>query len=80
MPGLKAMFLDKGPDNNVRCKFICDRCKIELYVNSNVRLFYEIEKAHPDVAVMDLDLDAKIGEIETSRMISSQFDLPVIYV
>ncbi len=47
---------------------------------TNARLFSEIEKTHPDVVVMDLDLYAKIDGIETSRMIRSQFDVPVMYV
>ena len=42
--------------------------------------FLKIEKTHPDVVVIDLDLYAKIDGIETSRMIRSQFDVPVMYV
>ena len=80
MPGLKAMFLDKGSNGKTRCRFISDYCKIESYVYSNVRLLSEIEKTHPDVVVMDLDLYAKIDGIETSRRIRSQFHVPVIYV
>jgi len=80
MPGLKAMFLVKGPNKNIRCRFICDCCKIEAYVYSNERLFSEIEKTHPDVVVMALNLYSKIDGIETSRMIRSQFDVPVTYV
>ena len=80
MPGLRAMFLDEGPNENIRRRFICDCCKIESQVHSNTRLFSEIEKTHPDVVVMDLDLYAKIDGIETSRMIRSQFDVPVMYV
>jgi hypothetical protein len=80
MPGLKAMFLDEGHNKNIRCRFICDYCKVESNVHSNARLFSEIEKTHPVVVVMDLDLYAKIDGIETSRMIRSQFDVPVMYV
>ena len=80
MPGLKAMFLDKGPNENIRCRFICDSCKVESCVCTNARLFLEIEKTHPDVVVMDLDLYAKIDGIETSRRIRSQFGVPVMYV
>jgi CheY-like chemotaxis protein len=80
MPGLKAMFLDEGPNENIRCRFICDWCKVESNVCSNARLFLEIEKTHPDVVVMDLDLYAKIDGIETSKRIRSQFDIPVIYI
>jgi DNA-binding response OmpR family regulator len=80
MPGLRAMFLNKGPNGNIRCKFISDYCKVESNVYSNAKLFLEIEKAGPDVVVMDLDLYAKINGVETSRKIRSQFDVPVIYV
>jgi len=80
MPGLKAMFLDVGPDENIRCRFICDCCKIEFYVYSNARLFSKIEETRPDVVVMDLNLYAKIDGIETSRKIRTQFDVPVMYV
>jgi len=69
MPGLKAMFLDEGPNNKIRCGFICDCCEVESNVYSNARLFSEIEKTHPYVIVMDLDLYAKIDGIETSRKI-----------
>jgi len=80
MPGLSAMFLDEGPNENVRCRFICDCCRIESYVCSNARLFSEIKKTHPDVVVMDLDLYEKIDGIETSMQIRSRFDVPVMYV
>ena len=80
MPGLSVMFLDVGPNKNIRCRFICDCFKIESHVYSNAKLFSEIEKTNPDVVVMDLDLHARIDGIETSRLIRSQFDVPVIYV
>jgi len=80
MTGLRAMFLDEGPNKNIRCKFICNCCKIESYMYSNTRLFAEIEKTHPYVVVIDLDLYARIDGIETSRIIRSQFGVPVIYV
>jgi len=79
MPGLKAMFLDEGSNEDIRCRFICDWCKVESCVYSNARLFSEIEKTHPDVVVIDLNLYAKIDGIETSRMIRSRFDVPVMY-
>ena len=80
MPGLKAMFLDEGPNKNIRCRFICDCCRIESHVYSNARLFSEIEKTDPDVVVMDLDLYEKIDGIETSRQIRSLFGVPVVCV
>ena len=80
MPGLRAMFLDDGPENNIRCRFICDCCRVESYVYSNARLFAEIERTHPDVVVMDLDLYARIDGIETSKKIRTQFGVSVVYV
>jgi CheY-like chemotaxis protein len=80
MPGLRAMFLDKGSNGIIRCRFISYCCKVESYVHSNARLFSEIEKTHPDVVVMSLNLYAKIDGIETLRRIRSQFDVPVWYV
>jgi len=80
MPGLRAMFLDIGKKQSIRCRFICDWCRIESYVHSNARLFSEIEKTHPDDVVMSLNLYAKIDGIETARMIRSQFDVPDMYV
>ena len=44
------------------------------------KLLLEIEKVKPDVVVMDLGLYVKIDGIETSRMIRSRFDVPVMYV
>ena len=80
MPGLRAIFLDRGTNGHIRCRFIFDWHKVEFDVHSNTRLFSEIEKTHPDVVVMDLDLYAKIEGIETSRKIRYQFDIPVMYV
>ena len=80
MPGLKAIFLDIGKKQSIRCRFISYCCKVESYVHSTARLFSEIEKTHPDVVVIDLNLYAKIDGIETSRRIRSQFDIPVMYV
>jgi len=79
MLGLKVVFLDEGNNENIRCRFVCDCCKIESYVCSYSRLFSEIEKTHPDVVVMDLNFYAKIDGIETSRKIRSKFDVPVMY-
>ena len=75
MPGLRAIFLDKGTNGNIRCRFICDCCKVESYVHSNIRLFSEIEKTHPDVVVIDLDLYDRIGGIDTLNMIRDRLDV-----
>jgi CheY-like chemotaxis protein len=80
MLGLKALFLDVGHNGNIRCRFFCDWYKIDSYFHSNARLFLEIERTHPDVVLMDLDLYSRIDGVETSRRIRSQFDVPVMYV
>ena len=49
-------------------------------MSSKEKLLLEIEKVKPDVVLMDLGLYEKIDGIETSRMIRSRFDIPVIYV
>jgi chemotaxis response regulator CheB len=53
---------------------------MDSYVSSKENLLLEIEKIKPDVVVIDLDLYAKIDGIETSLMIRSRFDVPVMYV
>jgi CheY-like chemotaxis protein len=80
MVGLTMMFFEKGPENNIRCRVISGWFKRDSYVSSTEKLFVEIEKNKPDVVVIDLDLYAKIDGIETSRMIRSRFDVPVLYV
>ena len=49
-------------------------------MSSTEKLLLEIENVKPDVIVMDLGLYEKIDGIETSRMIRSRFDVPVMYV
>ena len=49
-------------------------------MSSKEKLLLEIEKVKPDVVLMDLGLYEKIDGIETSRVIRSQFDVPVMYV
>ena len=52
----------------------------DSYVSSTQKLLLEIEKVKPDVVVLDLGLYEKSDGIETSRMIRSRFDVPVMYV
>jgi len=54
--------------------------KMDSYVSTREKLLSEIEKVKPDVVMMDLDLYEKIDGIETSRVIRSRFDVPVMYV
>ena len=80
MAELTMMLFEKGPENNIRCRAINGWFKRDSYVSSTQKLLLEIEKVKPDVVVMDLDLYAKIDGIETSRVIRSRFDVPVVYV
>ena len=80
MAKLTMMLFEKGPGNNIRCRAINGWFKRDSYVSSKENLFMEIGKIEPDVVMMDLDLYEKIDGIETSRMIRSQFDVPVMYV
>jgi len=49
-------------------------------VSSKEKLLLEIGNVKPDVVVLDLGLYEKIDGIETSRVIRSMFDVPVMYV
>jgi DNA-binding response OmpR family regulator len=49
-------------------------------VHSNSRLYSEIEKTHPDVVVMDLDLYAKIHGVETSKKIRTPSEIDIVKV
>ena len=62
------------------CRVINGWFKMDSYVSSKEKLLLEIGKVKPDVVVMDLSLYEKIDGIETSRMIRSRFDVPVMYV
>ena len=80
MAELTMMLLEKGPENNIRCRVINGWFKMDSFVSSKENLLMEIGKIQPDVVVMDLGLYEKIDGIETSRMIRSRFDVPVMYV
>ena len=80
MTELTMMLCENGPENNIRCRAINGWFKMDSYVSTRQKLLLEIGKVKPDVVVMDLGLYEKIDGIETSRMIRSRFDVPVIYV
>jgi len=80
MAELTMMLFERGPENNIRCRTINEWFKMDSYVSSTEKLLLEIEKVKPDVVVMDMDLYEKIDGIETSRVIRSRFDVPVMYV
>ena len=80
MVDLTMMLFEKGPENNIRCRAINGWFKRDSYVSSREKLFLEIEKVKPDVVLMDLVLYEKLDGIETSQMIRSRYDVPVMYV
>ena len=80
MAELTMMLFEEGPENNIRCRAINGWFKRDSYVSTQENLLSEIEKVEPNVVALDLGLYKKIDGIETSRLIRSQFDLPVMYV
>ena len=78
MAKLTMMLFENGSENNIRCRAINEWFNRESYVSSKEKLMLEIEKVKPDVVLMDLGLYEKISGIETSRVIRSRFDVPVI--
>ena len=80
MADLTIMVCGKGPENNIWCRAINGWFKMDTYVSSKEKLLLEIEKIQPDVVMLDLGLYEKIDGIETSRMIRSRFDIPVMYI
>ena len=75
MAGLKMMMFDNGAGESLRCRFICDWCKVDTYVTGKERLFMEIERNDPDVVLIDVNVYERIDGIETSRMIRSKFNV-----
>ena len=80
MAELTMMLFEKGRENNIRCRVINGWFKMDSFVSSKENLLMEIGKIQPDVVVMDLGLYEKIDGIETSRVIRSRFNVPVMYV
>ena len=80
MAELTMMLFETGPENNIRCRAINGWFKMDSFVSSREKLLLEIEKVKPDVVLLDIGLYEKIDRIETSRMIRSRFDVPVMYV
>ncbi len=80
MAELTMMLFEKGPENNIRCRAINGWFKRDSYVSSKEKLLLEIGKVKPDVVVMNLGLFEKLDGIETSRMIRSRHNVPVMYV
>jgi two-component system sensor histidine kinase UhpB len=63
-------------------KIILERYGYEVtaFVNTGKDALYELEKAIPDLIIMDIILSEELDGIETSKIIKSRFDIPVIYL
>lgn len=79
MLGLKLMMFDNGNGTDIRCRFICEWYKAENFVSDSKGLLSEIEKNDPDVVLIDISIYSCINGIEISRMIRSEFKIPVMY-
>ena len=79
MLGLSMMMFDNGNGTGIRCRFINEWFKVESFVPDTERLLSEIEKNDPDIVLIDMGVYERIDGIETSRMIRSKFNVPVIY-
>jgi len=80
MSELTMMLFEKGPENNIRCRVINGWFKMDSFVSDKEKLLFEIERNNPDVVVMDLDLYAKIDGINTTQIIRTQYNIPVMNI
>jgi DNA-binding response OmpR family regulator len=80
MEAQSVMWLELVSNLGIRCRFISEWFKVDSYIPSKERLLAEIERNKPDVVVMDLGLYERVDGIDTSRMIRSRFDVPVMYI
>ena len=79
MPGLSMMMFDNGTGTGIRCRFINEWFKVESFVPDTEMLLLEIEKNEPDVVMIDMYVYERIDGIEISRVIRSEFNVPVLY-
>ncbi len=49
-------------------------------VDSGQKALTKIKESPPDLILMDIVLKGKMNEIETAQRISSQFDIPIMYI
>jgi len=54
--------------------------KVPLYVSSGEDAIKKLEKIKPDLILMDIVLEGKLDGIETAKLITKEYDLPVIYL
>ena len=55
-------------------------CDIIGIVSSGEEVISKVNKEKPDLILMDITLDGAFDGIETAEIISSKYDIPVIYL
>ncbi len=55
-------------------------CDVLDIVSSGEEVIRKVKEAKPDLILMDISLDGALDGIETAEVISSDYDIPVIYL
>ena len=54
--------------------------EVPVIVASGVQALAEMQRLHPDLVLMDINIEGSMDGIETVKKIPSEFDIPVIYL
>ena len=54
--------------------------KVTAIVSSGEKTLEKLKECHVDLVLMDIKIKGDLDGIETTKMISEQFDIPVIYM
>jgi CheY-like chemotaxis protein len=55
-------------------------CDVLEIVSSGEEVLRKVKEEKPDLILMDISLDGSLDGIETAEVISSKYDIPVIYL
>ncbi len=55
-------------------------CEVLDIVSSGEEVMRKVKEEKPDLILMDITLDGSLDGIETAEIISSKYDIPVIYL
>ncbi len=55
-------------------------CEVLEIVSSGEEVMRKVKEEKPDLILMDITLDGSLDGIETAEIISSKYDIPVIYL
>ncbi len=55
-------------------------CEVMEIVSSGEDVIRKVTEEKPDLILMDINLDGALDGIETAEIISSKYDIPVIYL